>query len=58
MKRNLFIASSAAAFFAGAPMQARATSAISDIQPSGEPLRAVFNADAHRVRIMMLVSPT
>jgi hypothetical protein len=29
-----------------------------DIQDGGEPLRAAFNDDAGKVRIMLLVSPT
>jgi hypothetical protein len=57
MRRSIFIAGTAGIFLSGCARGAGAT-AYQDISGDGEPLRTAFNRDAHKVRILSLVSPT
>ena len=46
------------AFVAGACVPNRPAAPHADLSMTSEPLRAAFNADTGRVRVVMLVSPT
>ena len=57
MDRRLFTLALGAAL--GYPAGgARASAAFAALRADAEPLRGAFNRDAHKTRIVMLVSPT
>lgn len=57
MQRKAFLVSSSALILSGCG-HASSTAHFEDIHVGGEPLRAAFNRDADKVRVVMLVSPT
>jgi len=57
MQRKIFIASGAATVLGGCAHRT-SSARFADIVKGGAPLRAAFNHDSDKVRIVMLVSPT
>jgi hypothetical protein len=57
MQRRIFLALGAAMLLGECAHEA-SNARIADIAKGGGPLRAAFNRDADKVRIVMLVSPT
>ena len=58
MQRRIFLSASLGAFAVGSAGRAQSSAAFAGIANNGQPLKAAFNAEAHDVRILMLVSPT
>lgn len=57
MQRKTFLVSSSALILSGCG-RASSNAHFEDLRTGGEALRAAFNRDARKVRIVMLVSPT
>jgi hypothetical protein len=58
MNRTSFLYSASAALLGGCAHRVSSGATLQDLSDNGEPLRSAFNADAQKVRMLMLVSPT
>ncbi len=58
MKRQHFLFGSAASLLSACAHRRPTTADFVTLSRDAQPLRAQFNADARKVRILMLVSPT